>query len=585
MDNGKKKQSFFSNSASKNVFGYNLSNLMDVTFFGYSLREVVLLGGYPALKTGAVWVTQPLAKIAGLQQSSVIKEDKPLNFVQATKRIHATPNKGAAAFWDASVASANRMFVQSLYKGPLQVFAGDFSKKMIPEQTLGLHFFRGLVAGSVVGITDPMLLGPIERYKTWKLLQQGKSENFIGYIKNICKQQNNNLHGVLKELYRGLGVTVVKQTMMNGTLFITKGLATDFVKPYEKEHPFASMAFSSIMPGMAAAGVGAPTDLLKSLIQQHTGKNLTVKELFQATIKKSGWKGLFTGLPAKFVLIASGYTVNALFLNLFDKYRKSDENSRDEPPFQKPPKDASAKLMEQIHQNSAQLSVEEEKMLAGYAPHITDALAGCLAESYYDELPSEQAIYMLTKAIENNNNQLSGQLNRFTLEELLKLSEEELTAIPPHELAERMPRGGIIALLARVAITYENEQTLEKLSQFSSEALENLSEEELEEFQVKLFGALLHNPPQTSEHTIEKKMLERLIKDFEVLNINNEEKSVITSSQRPSLIFVAGKQEEGDANYFGRLAQRAGDDYYNMPFDFSQAESDAESKKRTLSME
>lgn len=578
MDNGKKKQSFF---------GYTFNDLMDVKVFGYTLREVALFGTYPVLKTGAVWPTQPLAKIAGVQQASVMKEEKPLNFVQAAKRVASTPGKGMAAFWDASVASANRMFVQSLYKGPLQVFAGDISKKMVPENISGLHFFRGLIAGSFVGVTDPMILGPLERYKTWKLLQEGKSENFIGYIKSICKQQNNNLSGVIKELYRGVGVTIVKQSMMNGTLFITKGFATDFVKPHEKKHPIASMAFSSIIPGMAAAGVGAPTDLIKSLIQQHTGKNLTVKELFEATIKKSGWKGLFTGLPAKFVLIASGYTVNALFLNLFEKYRKADESDRNEPPSQQSPKGPSAAfMMEQTCQNAAQISPEEEKLIAQCAPYVADVLAECLAESYYDSLSSQEVIRTLTGVVQYHHEVSSAKLKAFTLQELIDLSEEELKSIPADELALRMPPGGIMALLARVVISYENLKILDELGQFSSEQLAHFSEEELEQFHAQFFGALLNNPPQTSENTPEKRMLKRLMQQLEALNINEEmQASDISCSQKSSLLFASKQQGESDANYFSRLAQRAGDECHNNPFDLSQEESDVESKKRTLSME
>lgn len=574
MDNGQKKTSFFSNWADK-------------SFFGYTLREVALLTGYPLLKTLAVWPTQPLAKIAGDQQVSV-KEGQPLTFVQSTQRIYA--KQGISGFWNASVASANRMFVQSLYKGPLQVVASDISKKVVSDDTTGLHFFRGLVTGSIVGITDPMLLAPLERYKTWKLLQQGQSENFIGYIKNICQQQNNNPHGVLKELYRGLGVTVVKQTMMNGTLFITKGWASEFVKPYEKEHPIASMAFSSVLPGMAAAGVGAPADLIKSLIQQHTGKNLTVKELFKATIEKSGWKGLFTGLPAKFVLIASGYATNALFLNLFEKYRNADKNGRNEPPTSSSPKEGSAgSFMEQVRQNATNISSDEEKLLAECAPHITDGVAEWLAELHYDNLPSEQAVQMLSDVMPNHEQMPSNQSNKFTLEELFNLSEEELTAIPPHELALRMPRGGIIALLARVVVTYENQQILDELSQISSKQLADFSDEELERFHAQLFGALLNHPPQTKENTLQKRLLDGLIQQFENLDIQNnnprKEKSPVNLAEKNSLLFsVLKENEESDAHYFARLAQRAGDE--NMIFgDFMEFESSEDSKKRTLSIE
>lgn len=592
MDNGNKKNDNnpISPSSDKQSFFGNLGakiNLMNFTLFGYTPREIALMGLYPAGKTGMVWPTQPLAKISGVQQASVIKEDKPLNFVQATKRIASTPGKGITAFWDASVASANRMFVQSLYKGPLQIGASDLSKKIIPNHVPGLHIFRGLLAGFIVGVTDPMLLGPLERYKTWKLLQQGKSENFIGYLRTIRKQQNNDLQGVLKELYRGVGVTVLKQSMMNGTLFISKGFATDFVKPYEKDHPITSMAFSSIAPGMAAAAVGAPADFIKTLMQQHTGgKTLTVKELFQATIKKSGWKGLFTGLPAKFILISSGYAFNALFLNLFDKYRNADKNSKNQPPSPQSVKESAAELMEQMRQNSPHISSEDEKMLAEYKLHIQEALAECLAEWHYDDLSSKQAIRMLTQVMAAENQNPLEQLNKFTLQELLNVPQKELVAMPASELALRMPRGGIFALLVRFAVTPENQKTIENLSQYSVEQLEALSEEELEQFHLQLFGALLNNPEQTSEDTPEKRIFKDLIERFEDLDINSQEKTEkaveIISQKSPSLLFALRQQEEYDTNYFAALAQRAGDESHNISFDFSQDDSDVKSKKRTL---
>lgn len=312
------------NQCSKELSVDNNKNNQPIISNGYSTKEWAMFGLFPLLKASAVFPTQPIAKIANEQQKSVTKPNGPYNFVRAAQQIYSV--RGLIGFFDGTVPSASRELLKSSYKGILQVGAKDFSKSLIPDTCYGANFIKGAISGTIVGLLDPIIIAPVERYKTFKL-SQDKSGNFVTYIQGISAEQpknislNQRISGIGQELYRGTGVTMAKQTLMNVAFFTTKGWADAFVKPYENDYAALSMAFSSIAPGLGAALVGAPLDVAKTLKQKQTGKNVSTKELLKLVLAQSGWKGLFAGTPARFALITFGYGLNGLFLNLFDKYR------------------------------------------------------------------------------------------------------------------------------------------------------------------------------------------------------------------------------------------------------------------------
>ncbi|MGD9591495.1 MAG: MC/SLC25 family protein, partial [Candidatus Berkiella sp.] len=173
---------------------------------------------------------------------------------------------------------------------------------------------------------DPTIAGPVERYKTLRLAQDGNIK-FFGFLKQIYSQQNHNslpryFAGFTSELYRGLPVTVAKKTLMNVAFFSVKPWADFIAKPYKQDYPLMSVAFTSLAPAIGAAAVGAPLDVVKTLTQHQTGATKGIIPLLRLVVQNTGFRGLFAGVGARFGLITFGYSLNGLFLNLFEQNRQ-----------------------------------------------------------------------------------------------------------------------------------------------------------------------------------------------------------------------------------------------------------------------
>jgi hypothetical protein len=290
----------------------------------YTIHQWALIGFYPVLKVCVVPFTQPLAKVAAEQQKSVTQIGGPNSFLEMLNRIVA--KRGLKGLYDGTVSSATREGFKTSYKGILQISANQLATDFIEDPSR--YLLKGSMAGFFVGVLDPIIAGPVERYKTYKITHEVDT-NIIAFLKQIHREQRGLLSMIIAELYRGLGITIVKQSAMNSAFFITKHWADNKVEPYQASHPAGAMAAASIAAGIGAAVAGAPMDVIKTLTQQHTADPVAVLSLLRTVWQRAGLKGLIAGLPARFALISIGYGMNGFFLNLFAKANKSPKPKKD----------------------------------------------------------------------------------------------------------------------------------------------------------------------------------------------------------------------------------------------------------------
>lgn len=284
------------------------------------LQEYLLLASYPFMKASLVPLLQPLAKIGLEQQVSTVKVR--LSFSETAWRIYTT--RGLLGFYDGTLVSMAREGFKGTYKGPLQFIANDFSRQFIPVDYHWSALWRGMVAGSMVGFLDSLFAGLLERYKVYRITQN-EPGNFHRFCLTVYSQQTGGsclprLNGFVQEMYRGLGVTIAKQTVMNVAFFTTKSWVDKTSQPYQSHYPASSMVLNALVPGISAALVGAPLDAIKTLSQHNTGKKKLFK-LLTSIVKTSGWTGLFAGIQSRFGLITVGYSLNAGFLTWFERIR------------------------------------------------------------------------------------------------------------------------------------------------------------------------------------------------------------------------------------------------------------------------
>ncbi len=292
---------------------------------GNGVKEWMLFALYPFAKTAIIPFTQPIAKVATIQQKSTTSESGFLNFIKAAKKIYKA--SGLSGFFHGTTPTMTRELFKSSYKAPLQIYAYDIATNMVSEDVMASDLLKGCVAGGIFGTADSLIAGPIDRYKT-KVMTQDHKTSLWQYLQAIFSHAQTKQHAswvALNELYRGLGVTAAKQSVVNSVFFVTHDLANQAVKPYQEEHKKTALIFSTLVPGVAAAFVGAPLDVLKTLSQQHIGVNQGILALLNQVIKQSGFKGLMAGIPARCMLIASGYSLNAFVLNLIKENRQASQ--------------------------------------------------------------------------------------------------------------------------------------------------------------------------------------------------------------------------------------------------------------------
>ncbi len=321
-------------------------------YFGYTTKEWGAFVAYPFLKAAAVPFSQPLAKVGAVQNKSVRSTTGPLNMWKASQQV--LQKQGVKGLWDGTVIGMTRESTKGAYKGYLQVASLDIADFFVSDDHPYAHFFKGFIAGALTGAGDGFISTPMERYKNFKLTQEG-STNLFSFLSKIYHEQPHssfvrNMNGVANEMYRGLSITTLKQSVMGIAFFSTNAWSQVVVAPYEKEHPYASMAFSCFASGVGAATVGAPLKLVQTLIHQNTGKDQP-KESALSILRKvkaqQGWKGVMTGAPAQALLIIFGYSINSLFVNVYKKTFRSSGPSHPPRAPANPSQDAQHREIEQ----------------------------------------------------------------------------------------------------------------------------------------------------------------------------------------------------------------------------------------------
>lgn len=297
----------------------------DSTIDTYSISQYFFaVLSFPGFKLVITPSSHPFAKISNIQQISTEKMSHAFNFIEASKYIYQ--QQGIKGFFVGTVARTLTEVSRSCFKGPFQVFAYDQSKEYFDNS-----FLRSLTAGTMIAAFE-LNFAFAERYKVLKM--ENSDITFQKYLKIIYRKKTaaspfERAIDVIRNAGKGTAISTLRQGIMNTGFFYGKDITDHYFQPYQKSHPILTTFGSSLGPGLFAAALGAPLDVVKTLKQKSLDNNKSSWQILSNIVKTSGLKSLLAGLPAKFILIFFNYFSYALSMDIYKATLKASEPSQD----------------------------------------------------------------------------------------------------------------------------------------------------------------------------------------------------------------------------------------------------------------
>ncbi|KAL0076048.1 mitochondrial carrier domain-containing protein [Phycomyces blakesleeanus] len=199
-----------------------------------------------------------------------------------------------------------------------------------PNKTLSLLEIG--IAGSMAGTVMAFFNCPIELLKVKLQTQDPRGVvNAMGKLeapyKGVidCGIRTVREHGA-KGIYRGLGITLLRDSPSYGFYFVTyEGLKRVFKSL--KSDPNAELSTTDLLVAGGLAGFGAwipayPQDVLKSRIQNEA-KSQTIVQAFRNVMKQSGFKAFFNGVGPT---MARAFPANAATFFAYEMAMKAMDN-------------------------------------------------------------------------------------------------------------------------------------------------------------------------------------------------------------------------------------------------------------------
>jgi len=167
----------------------------------------------------------------------------------------------------------------------------------------GLSYSQYYASGAFAGIANSVISGPIEHVRIRLQTQpHGKDRLYSGPLD--CVRKLSAHEGVLKGLYRGEAVTILREAQAYGVWF----LAFEYMmnadaarnKVLRKEIPSYKVAFYGGLAGEALWIASYPFDVVKSKMQSDgfgaQQKYKSMRDCFAQTLAKEGAMGFWKGI-------------------------------------------------------------------------------------------------------------------------------------------------------------------------------------------------------------------------------------------------------------------------------------------------
>ena len=183
--------------------------------------------------------------------------------------------------------------------------------------------FKVFMCGAAAGTAQALVICPMEHIKC--RLQTNTKNIYKGPIH--CTTTILKQYGVFHGLYRGMGVTLWRETPAFGMYFATydtiKERVESLLEEKDDDHPIPSHAHAWAASALAGGISGAftwaiiyPFDVIKSQIQTGSlDKRISMWKVGYDIVKEHGWRYMFRGLG---VTLCRAFPVNAIIFPVYE---------------------------------------------------------------------------------------------------------------------------------------------------------------------------------------------------------------------------------------------------------------------------
>jgi solute carrier family 25 carnitine/acylcarnitine transporter 20/29 len=197
------------------------------------------------------------------------------------------------------------------------------------------NYMKVFICGSIAGTVQAFVICPVEHIKCRLQVQSTTAEGTSASTKQLykgpidaCTSIIKN-HGIFRGLYRGMGVTLWRETPAFGLYFAAydtiKDRVESFLEEKDDDHPIPSHAHawaaSSLAGGISGASTWAiiyPFDVIKSQMQTSPLERHLQKGMWTVgsdIVREHGWKRMFRGLG---VTLVRAFPVNAIIFPVYE---------------------------------------------------------------------------------------------------------------------------------------------------------------------------------------------------------------------------------------------------------------------------
>lgn len=187
----------------------------------------------------------------------------------------------------------------------LQFYAFHEAKRQFQQRNNGqpLSYSQFYLAGAFAGAINTVIASPVEQLRILLQTQpSGEKKIYNGPVDAIRKIWSD--HGLFKGLYRGVGITLLRESQAYGVWFLTyEFLMNETIKRRSQGRdsiPTWQLMLYGALAGEALWLSSYPLDVIKSKLQSDafTGGryNGSALEAFRQTWRGQGWIGLWRGI-------------------------------------------------------------------------------------------------------------------------------------------------------------------------------------------------------------------------------------------------------------------------------------------------
>ncbi|GFZ43000.1 Uncharacterized mitochondrial carrier [Saitozyma sp. JCM 24511] len=223
------------------------------------------------------------------------------NLWLAVTRIYQTGG-GVRAFWVGNGLNVTKIFPESAikfvsYEQSKRFLAKYWDKVSDPSELSSSSRF---IAGGIGGITSQFAIYGLETLKTRIQSEVGPS---MGWRSVVKQARSMWVHGGIRAYYRGLTLGLIGVFPYSAIDMGTyETLKTTYCRSTGVDEPpvFAVLSFGALSGSIGAASV-YPVNLLRTRLQAsgssgHPQAYKGFRDVFQQTLQKEGWRGLYKGL-------------------------------------------------------------------------------------------------------------------------------------------------------------------------------------------------------------------------------------------------------------------------------------------------